>query len=98
MTTSYRGRLLIAGTFTFAALVAPTAVTLIGSDAPAVPVAECEPGMIYDPISGSCSSQPQKPMHVDAPSGSGLTEVDGIPCTGRNTGECIALNENNNNH
>jgi len=94
MTISYRGRLLIAGTFTFAALVAPTAATLIGPDTSTVPVAECEPGMIYDPISGSCSSEPQKPMHVDAPSGSGLTEVDGIPCTGRNTGECIGLAQN----
>jgi len=95
MTISYRGRLLIAGTFAFAALAAPTAVTLVGPTTPSVPMADCEPGMIADPISGSCSSPPQNPMKVNAPSGSGLTEIDGIPCTGRNTGECIALNENN---
>lgn len=93
MTTSYRGRALLAGSFALATLAAPVAIAFSGPSDVSAPVADCPAGMISDPISGSCSSAPQNPMHVQAPSG-GLSSVDGIPCTGRNTGQCIGLSEN----
>ena len=94
MTTSYRGRALLAGSFALATLAAPVALAFTGPSGVTAPVADCPSGMIADPISGSCSSQPQNQMHVQAPSG-GLGSVDGIPCTGHNTGQCIGLSENN---
>ena len=81
--------LLIAGTFAVAAFALP-AVTQSTST---TPLATCPAGMISDPISGSCSSQPQNVKQVPAPE-NGLSTVDGIPCTGANTGQCIGLNQN----
>lgn len=94
MTTSYRGRALLAGSFALATLAAPVAIAFSGPADVTAPVADCPAGMISDPISGSCSSAPQNPKQVQAP-GPGLSEVDGIPCTGRNTGQCIGLSTNN---
>lgn len=81
--------LLIAGSFAVAAFVVPA----VGQSISATPLATCPPGMISDPISGSCSSQPQNVKQIPVPE-NGLSTVDGIPCTGRNTGECIGLNQN----
>lgn len=92
MTTSRTGRILVAGGFALASLAAPVAIAF--GSAPATLVAECPAGMISDPISGSCSTQPQNQVHIQAPSG-GLGSVDGIPCTGHNVGQCIGLSENN---
>ena len=82
-------QLLIAGAFAVAAFAVP-AVTQSTSTAP---MATCPAGMIADPISGRCSSQPQNVKQVPVPE-NGLSTVDGIPCTGHNTGECIGLTQN----
>ncbi|WP_370064877.1 intersectin-EH binding protein Ibp1 [Mycobacterium sp. MAA66] len=91
MTTSRTGRILVTGGFALASLAAPVAIAF--GTSPAAFVADCPAGMISDPISGSCSSQPQNQVHVQAP-GNGLGSVDGIPCTGHNMGQCIGLSEN----
>lgn len=75
-----------------ASLAAPVAIALSGPSTPATPLADCPAGMIADPISASCSSQQQSQGHVQPHSG--LGSVDGIPCTGHDTGKCIGLSEN----
>lgn len=93
MATSYRGRALLAGSFALAALTAPVVIALAGPAGVTSAVADCPAGMISDPISGSCSSAPQNQIQVQHPGG--LGSVDGVPCTGHNSGQCIGLSENN---
>lgn len=88
-------RLLVAGGFTIATLGAPAVLALGGPVSTALlGDTSCPPGMTADPVSGSClgSSSDQGPAPVDAAPNQ-LGQIDGIPCTGRNTGECIGLSE-----
>jgi hypothetical protein len=89
-------RLALAGGF---ALVVAAAPTLAAFAAPSAgPVAACAPGQTANPATGACEAQP-----TDAPPGgvsystpgdsNSLPEVQGIPCTGANTGQCIGLQE-----
>lgn len=88
-------RLLVAGGFTIATVAAP-AVLALGSPMSTALLGDtsCPPGMTENPVSGSCfgSGNDQAPGPVQAGPNQ-LGQVDGIPCTGRNTGECIGLSE-----
>lgn len=88
-------RLLVAGGFAIATVAAPVLFAL-GSPASTALLGDthCPPGMTENSVSGSCSSSGnnQGPGPVEAVPNQ-LGEVDGIPCTGRNTGECIGLSE-----
>jgi hypothetical protein len=88
-----RQSILLSG-FALAVAAAP-AVAAFGvpaSHAP-IPVAECMAGEVMDPATGVCSmgAAPDAPRAI--PGNPALPEVDGIPCTGANTGECIGLQE-----
>jgi hypothetical protein len=92
-------RLAIAGGFALAVAAAPAvAAFTIPSTGPAPAVAACAPGEVVNPANGQCAPPPAetKPGEISnsLPGDSNsLPEVQGIPCTGANTGQCIGLQE-----
>ncbi|MGX9674809.1 intersectin-EH binding protein Ibp1 [Mycobacterium sp. HM-7] len=95
MSIQIQRRLLVAGGFAFATVAAP-AVFVLGGPASTALLGEtdCPPGMTANPVSGSCfeGGNDQAPPPVPGPANQ-LGEINGIPCTGHNTGECIGLSE-----
>jgi hypothetical protein len=93
-------RLAIAGGFALAVAAAPAvAAFTLPSTGPAPAVATCAPGEVTNTATGECAPGPvdTKPGEVSnsMPGDAGsLPEVQGIPCTGANTGTCIGLQEN----
>lgn len=92
-------RLAIAGGFALAVAAAPAMAALtIPSTGPAPAVAECAPGEVTNPDTGQCAPGPvdtnpgEISMSTPGDTNS-LPEVQGIPCTGANTGTCIGLQE-----
>jgi len=78
-------RLILAGGFAVAVAAAPAlAVVTVPS---AGPIAACPAGQAVNPATGGCEVQP-----ATGPQG-GLPQVQGIPCTGANTGQCIGLQQ-----
>ncbi|GAA2801774.1 intersectin-EH binding protein Ibp1 [Mycobacterium crocinum] len=78
-------RLALTGSFALAVAAAPAlAVVTVPS---AGPMAACPPGQVVNAATGGCEVQP-----ATGPQG-GLPEVQGIPCTGANTGQCIGLQQ-----
>ncbi len=89
-------RMALAGGFALAVAAAPLMAAL------AVPVAgpavaECPAGQSANPETGACEVLPATPPGEVSFSTPGdpnsLPEVQGIPCTGANTGQCIGLQE-----
>ena len=78
-------RLILAGGFAVAIAAAPAVAVIAGptTSTPA-PVAQCPMGEMQDPATGMC---------MLAPAEGSVPEIQGIPCTGHNTGECIGLGE-----
>jgi hypothetical protein len=96
-------RLLIAGGFAFAVAAAPMmAAVAVPGAANATPAASCPAGEEEDLYTGSClphtvPNSPASNGYAASPisqSPGGLPSVDGIPCTGANTGQCIGLQDN----
>jgi hypothetical protein len=86
-------RLAIAGGFAIAIAAAPAiAAFAVPTAAPSFGAA-CPNGESEDVFIGSCTPEmvPNSPA-VPAPSGN-LSAVDGVPCTGANSGQCIGLSE-----
>ncbi|MGY4709591.1 intersectin-EH binding protein Ibp1 [Mycolicibacterium sp. CBM1] len=90
-------RVALAGSFALAVAAAPLmaafAVPSIGSA-----VAECPAGQLANPENGACEVQPEATPPGDISystpgDANSLPEVQGIPCTGANTGQCIGLQE-----
>ena len=78
-------RLILAGGFAFAIAAAPAvAVFAVPTTSMPTQVAECLMGEMQDPATGMC---------MPAPAQGGVPEIQGVPCTGQNTGECIGLGE-----
>ena len=92
-------RLAIAGGFALAVAAAPAmAAFTFPSTGPAPAVAECAPGEVVNPASGECAPGPVDTRPGDISNSTpgdanSLPEVQGIPCTGANTGQCIGLQE-----
>jgi hypothetical protein len=87
-------RLILLSGFALAVAAAP-AVAAFGvpaSHAP-TPVAECMAGEVVDAPTVACVVGPAPDAPMAIPGNPALPEVDGIPCTGANTGECIGLQE-----
>ena len=78
-------RLILAGGFAVAIAAAPAVAVFAGptTSTPA-PVAQCLNGEMQDPATGVC---------MPVPAQGSVPEIQGIPCTGSNTGECIGLGE-----
>ncbi|MBJ7339736.1 intersectin-EH binding protein Ibp1 [Mycolicibacterium sp.] len=96
-------RLLLAGGFALAVAVGPAvAAVAVPTVANAAPAASCPAGEEEDMYTGSClpHTVPNSPTNNGYPaspvsdSPGGLPSVNGIPCTGANTGQCIGLQEN----
>jgi hypothetical protein len=87
-------RAILFGGFALVVAAAPAvgAVVVADSAAPAL-VAECPAGEIANPETGVC--MPGAPANEPSaiPGNPALPQVDGVPCTGANTGECIGLQE-----
>jgi hypothetical protein len=86
-------RLILAGGFAVAVAAAP-AVAVFTVPSASVPLAQCPAGEEEDLYTGVClpHTVPNSPLS-SIPGNPSLPAVDGIPCTGRNTGECIGLSE-----
>jgi hypothetical protein len=87
-------RLLLAGGFAVAIAAAP-AVAVVAAYAYSAPtIAACPGGESEDTFTGVCVPDlvPNSP-EVGETSPGGLPEVDNIPCTGANSGQCIGLSE-----
>lgn len=88
-------RLLLAGGFALAVAAAPAVVAFTAPSAgPATTVAACPAGEEEDSFTGVCLPHTVPNSPLSTPAGNpDIPEVNGIPCTGRNTGECIGLSE-----
>jgi hypothetical protein len=88
-------RLLLAGGFAIAIAAAPAvaAVTVPTNSAPTI--AACAGGESEDTFTGECTPDlvPNSPEPGGTTASGGLPEVDNIPCTGGNSGQCIGLSE-----
>ena len=86
-------RAILLGGFALMVAAAPVVGAVVVTSSPATPLAECPVGFVMEPVSGSCvvGEAPDTPSAI--PGNPALPEVDGIPCTGANTGECIGLQE-----
>ena len=89
-------RLALAGGFAFAIAAAPVIVALAAPSAGPVPaVAACPAGETVNVATGACAPEPVSgEISQSTPGNSNsLPEVNGIPCTGADTGKCIGLQE-----
>jgi hypothetical protein len=93
---NFATRLAVSGGFALAVAAAPAlaAVTLPAAGS----AAECPPGQIANAATGACEMPPNNAppggISYSTPGDSNsLPEVQGIPCTGANTGQCIGLQE-----
>ncbi|TGD84091.1 intersectin-EH binding protein Ibp1 [Mycolicibacterium sp. CH28] len=90
-------RMALAGSFALAVAAAPLMAALaVPAAGPAV--AECPAGQTANPATGACEALPEgtPPGEVSFSTpgdANSLPEVQGIPCTGANTGQCIGLQE-----
>lgn len=98
-------RIILAGGFALAVAGAPAvAAFAVPSTALGAPAASCPSGEEEDLYTGSClpHTVPNSPTNNGFPESSvgnipgnpSLPQVDDIPCTGGNTGQCIGLQEN----
>ncbi|BBZ30459.1 hypothetical protein MMAD_47540 [Mycolicibacterium madagascariense] len=91
-------RMILAGGFALVLAGGP-AVVALSTPAIAGAVTSCQPGEEEDLYSGAClpHTAPSSPAGggsaVDPIPGGSLSAVDGVPCTGGDTGKCIGLQE-----
>ncbi|BBZ30458.1 hypothetical protein MMAD_47530 [Mycolicibacterium madagascariense] len=86
-------RLLIAGAFMLAVSAGPAISALA---APSAPLADCAVGEDADAYTGECVpfAVPNSPAPFTTTAANpDVPEVDGVPCTGSDSGACIGLAE-----
>ena len=108
ISSSVGRRILLAGGFSVAIAAAPAVAFFASpSGAPAAPAVACPAGEHEDLYTDQCIPElvPNQPGgNYPTPSSTGTTystpgdpnslpEIQGIPCTGANTGQCIGLQE-----
>jgi hypothetical protein len=93
-------RLILAGGFAVAIAATPVvAVVAVPNNSAPTIAAACASGESADTFTGTCVPDlvPNGPHLQTSPavqaSPGGLPSVDGIPCTGSNSGQCIGLSE-----
>ena len=89
-------RIILAGGFALAALATPTVAALASSDASTPAVAACPAGESEDLYTTMCTPElvPNSPSPLSTiPGNPDMPAIDGIPCGGRNSGQCIGLAE-----
>ncbi len=90
-------RLVLAGGFAVAVAAAPMVAVFAAAGPAASVVSACPSGEEEDLYTGSClphtvPNSPASPFSA-IPGNPDLPAINGIPCTGRNSGECIGLSE-----
>jgi hypothetical protein len=88
-------RLILAGGFAVAVAAAP-AIAVFAVPSASVPLAQCPGGEEEDTFTGVCipHTVPNSGSAFSSiPGNPDLPAVDGIPCTGHNSGQCIGLSE-----
>lgn len=88
-------RLLIAGGFALAVAITP-AVAIVGQSTHSTPLAQCSTGEEEDVFTTSCTPflVPNSPQGFTTTAANpDIPEIDGVPCTGRDSGACIGLSE-----
>ena len=87
-------RLILACGFALAVAAAPAVAAVAVPATPGAPVAACPSGEEEDLYTDECvpHTVPNSPFSTDA-ANPDLPTIDGIPCTGRNSGQCIGLAE-----
>ena len=93
-------RLILAGGFAVAIAAAP-AVAMFAGPTPggsAPSISACAGGETEDQFTNICVPDivPNSPEFSSTAPVGGLPEIDGIPCTGHNSGQCIGLGEEEN--
>lgn len=89
-------RIILASGFALAALAAPTVAALASSGASTPSVAACPTGESEDLYTTMCTPDlvPNSPSPLSTmPGNQEMPAIDGIPCTGQNSGQCIGLAE-----
>jgi hypothetical protein len=86
-------RAILIGGFALAVAAAPAVTAVVPALTSPTPIAECPAGAILEPTSGACVSGGEQAAPEAIPGNPALPQVDGVPCTGANTGECIGLQE-----
>lgn len=90
-------RLILAGGFAVAMAVAPAVAILTTAGPAGTAVLACDSGEEEDLYTGSClphtvPNSPAAPF-TSIQGNPDLPAINGIPCTGHNTGQCIGLSE-----
>jgi hypothetical protein len=86
-------RAILIGGFALAVAAAPAVAAVVPAVNAPTPVAECPAGAVMEPTSEACVSGGEQNVPEAIAGNPALPQVDGIPCTGANTGECIGLQE-----
>lgn len=89
-------RLLVAGGFVLAVAAAPAvAAVTVPQIGPGSHVLACDSGEDEDAFSGACvpHTVPNSPDFTTDAANPDIPEIDGVPCTGANSGQCIGLEE-----
>lgn len=92
-------RVVLAGGFAIAIAAAPAVAIFAGPAAsPSTPLAACPTGESEDLYTDACvpeltPNQPGGISYSTPGDANSVPEIQGIPCTGRNSGECIGLEE-----
>ena len=89
-------RIILAGGFALAALATPAVVALSSSDSSTPSVAACPTGESEDLYTTMCTPDlvPNSPSPLSTiPGNPDMPAIDGIPCGGHNSGQCIGLAE-----
>jgi hypothetical protein len=88
-------RLILAGGFAVAVAAAP-AIAVFAVPSASVPLAQCPAGEEEDVYTGIClpHTVPNSGATFSSiPGNPAIPAIEGVPCTGRNSGECIGLAE-----
>ena len=88
-------RLILAGGFAVAVAAAP-AIAVVTIPSASVPLAQCPSGEEEDLYTGTCvpHTVPNSGASFSSIAGNpDLPSIDGVPCTGHNSGQCIGLAE-----
>jgi hypothetical protein len=89
-------RLILAGGFALAVAAAPAVAAFAVPTASSTPVASCPSGEEEDLYTGECvpHTVPNSPSPFTVSQANpDVPEIDGVPCTGHDSGACIGLAE-----
>jgi hypothetical protein len=93
--TTYPIRLILGGGFALAIAMTPAAA-IVAQPTHSVPLAACDAGEEEDVFTTTCTPfmVPNSPQGFTSTAANpDIPEIEGVPCTGRDSGACIGLSE-----